>query len=62
MAAGFYLYPLATNFWMLVLFRIVYAVGAAASSAMITAGLCLASLIFIASHSRASIGRLCILP
>lgn len=39
MAAGFYLYPLATNFWMLVLFRVVYAVGAAASSAMITAGL-----------------------
>jgi hypothetical protein len=38
MGLGFYLYPLATSFWELFLFRVVYAVGAAASSAMITAG------------------------
>jgi MFS family permease len=37
MGLGFYLYPLATSFWELFIFRVVYAIGAAASSAMITA-------------------------
>eukprot|EP01112_Ceratiomyxa_fruticulosa_P019204 TRINITY_DN6251_c0_g1_i3.p1 TRINITY_DN6251_c0_g1~~TRINITY_DN6251_c0_g1_i3.p1 ORF type:complete len:550 (-),score=92.77 TRINITY_DN6251_c0_g1_i3:189-1838(-) len=51
-SAGFTLYPLASSFWMLLLFRLVFAVGASACAAMLSA--VLGDYVFMDDRGRAS--------